>query len=186
MAFLLLLISFTCAYAVGNAMIGGLIALLLGAMLAAGMVWGTLARFYLELDEPLRSVAPGLIILPLLALAGTLVALKILARWGERRVMPGILGWVLIGAGLGAGALSSAGWLARGYSVLSSQFLLPTAGWRFVNNDPGANFLPGLRRAAARHTLLATRSGGLVSIDAEGHRVQLLPAEQSWLGKPVR
>jgi len=146
-------------------------------VLAAGMALGAMTRFYQDLAEPIRSVAPGLILIPLLGVAGMIFALRKLARWGERRVMPGIFGWILIGLGLGAGALSSAGWLAWGYSDLASQFLLPTTGWRFVNNDPGIHFLPGLRQAAARHTLLATRSGGLVSVEGEGKRVQLLPED---------
>ena len=177
--FLMILIIFTCAYAFRHAIFGGMIGMLLCGVIAAGMVFGAMTHLLQRADtlrSALQSVAPGLILISLLTTAGALFSLHRLAQWGERRVKPGWLGWLLIGLGLGAGAFSAAGWLAGGYSGLSRQHIISINHWRYYG-DPGLKFLPGARQSEQRYTLLETRNGALVSVDAAGKKTLLLPED---------
>ncbi len=158
LALLLLLNSFAFSYAFRQGLLGGLLGLALGLLTAGGIGFGVVVRAAMH-DEFRSADWKGAVAAGFVAFVGPLFALSRLARWGERRVRPGFAGWLLIGAGLGAGALGAAGWLARGYSSLARQFLFE------ASRDPDE--APGV-------TLVNTLDGGLLAVNADGLRTELL------------
>lgn len=166
----MLLASFTIAYHARHAMLGGLVGGLLSTLMFAAVGGGIWLRTRLLYGRsgPIdwRNYLDAALI-PLVGVIGMLAALRLLARWGERREKPGLVGWGVIELGTLLGVAAAALWLGAQYRAMSRslEFAEPHYSWKYLGVD-----------AANRYALLKTPDGALVSIDEQGGRALLLEA----------
>ncbi|MFH1726480.1 MAG: hypothetical protein ABII00_17860 [Elusimicrobiota bacterium] len=177
----LLVVSFTCAYAFKQAIIGGFLGVLFAGPAVAALGFGFSLIPMFGYRAPFADLGTPAIVI---ALAGGGLALAHTAPWVERRPKEGWKKGLLIAAALAAGSVASVGALSFTFHRLTGALYMVSDfnGFRSWTERRRDLTVPvKARRAASHGALLKSLAGKLVWITPEGERTTLIQGQRRTL-----
>lgn len=170
-----LMLSFICAYVIGQGIVGGFLGIVFGGLTVAALTLGLVLQMFFDFRAPFTGLA---VIVMGLALWGAVSALKRTAPLVERRSKAGWKNITLTALAIMAGIVCALFSLSVTYNRLLRSFYMPGNEISWLWRMGSKSYQPEDFKNAPRGILLNSLAGELTWIVPDGRRTVLIKGER--------